>query len=408
MTPTADPARLQRITAAIEGHGLDVLLALTPENAEYLSRRHNYIASHWRVPGLFSTAVGRDGQLAVVSGDFGVDPTAPSPYPLFAYRIWTEAVDVRAAPGATIAERVMAARPERLSRPAQYDLAEVYDRVRQAVDAVAGTATTIGADLRDVPAAARDAIAQRLPGATLADASAIFDDLRAVKDAEEIASSRLAAELTEAGIAGAVARLRPGMTEAAVNAAYQIAVHEQVVADLRFAAFRQAEGVANVGFGADASKVVGPGQTVKFDMQVDVGGYHSDIGRTFAIEPTAEQRAVYAALRDALAVAEDCVRPGVTFADVYWTGTNAMRAAGFANYSRGHLGHNVGLAHYFEEPPFVAPDEPAPLQPGMIVSLELPYYLYGVGAFQLERMLLVTGDGHEALDRLPFELALSP
>jgi len=102
------------------------------------------------------------------------------------------------------------------------------------------------------------------------------------------------------------------------------------------------------------------------------------------------------------------VRPGVTFADVFWTGTNAMRSAGFDNYSRGHLGHSVGLAHYFEEPPFVAPDEAAPLRPGMIVSLELPYYLYGVGAFQLERMLLVTNDGHEALDRLPFELELAP
>ncbi|HKG24400.1 MAG TPA: Xaa-Pro peptidase family protein [Thermomicrobiales bacterium] len=408
MPPSGDPTRYDRIAAAIDRHGLDVLLALTPENAEYLSRRHNYIASHWRVPGLFSAAVGRDGRLAVVSGDFGVDPTAPPPYPVFAYRIWTEAVDVRAAPGATIAERILAVRPERLLRPAQYDLDEVYDRVRQAVEAVAGNPKTIGGDLREVAAEARDAVAQRFPGATLTDASAIFDELRAVKDTEEIVYSRLAAELTEAGIAGAVARLKPGMTESAVNAAYQIAVHECVMADARFAAFRQAEGVANVGFGADASKIVGSGQTIKFDMQVDVGGYHSDIGRTFAIEPTAEQRAVYAALRATLAAAETRVRPGVTFADVFWTGTNAMRSAGFDNYSRGHLGHSVGLAHYFEEPPFVAPDEAAPLRPGMIVSLELPYYLYGVGAFQLERILLVTNDGHEALDRLPFELELAP
>jgi hypothetical protein len=29
-----------------------------------------------------------------------------------------------------------------------------------------------------------------------------------------------------------------------------------------------------------------------------------------------------------------------------------------------------------------------------------------VGAFQLERMLLVTSDGHEAIDQLPFELEL--
>jgi Xaa-Pro aminopeptidase len=44
---------------------------------------------------------------------------------------------------------------------------------------------------------------------------------------------------------------------------------------------------------------------------------------------------------------------------------------------------------------------------GMVMSLELPYYIYGVGAFQLERMILVTEDGHEPIDQLPFELELS-
>ncbi len=76
------------------------------------------------------------------------------------------------------------------------------------------------------------------------------------------------------------------------------------------------------------------------------------------------------------------------------------------NYSRGHLGHSDGLTQHFEEPPFIAPNELRPLVPNMVLSLEMPYYLYGVGAFQLERMVLVTEDGHEVLDSLPFELAV--
>jgi Xaa-Pro dipeptidase len=83
-----------------------------------------------------------------------------------------------------------------------------------------------------------------------------------------------------------------------------------------------------------------------------------------------------------------------------------MREKGFTNYSRGHLGHSCGLTQHFEEPPFIAPDEHRLLAPRMLLSLELPYYVYGVGAFQLERMLLVTEDGYEAFDRLPFELAI--
>ena len=42
----------------------------------------------------------------------------------------------------------------------------------------------------------------------------------------------------------------------------------------------------------------------------------------------------------------------------------------------------------------------------MVLSLEMPYYLYGVGAFQLERMVLITEMGHEVLDTLPFRLAV--
>ena len=166
--------------------------------------------------------------------------------------------------------------------------------------------------------------------------------------------------------------------------------------------------MVSVGAGAAAGPAtISTGQTVKLDMEVDVGGYHSDVGRTFALEPTADQRFVYAALRDALAAAQEVVKPGAPCREVYQAGIEAMRAAGFAGYSRGHLGHGVGLAPNYEELPFLAAEEARPLVPGMVISLELPYYLYGVGLFQLERMLLVTADGHEALDLLPFELDIS-
>ena len=80
-----------------------------------------------------------------------------------------------------------------------------------------------------------------------------------------------------------------------------------------------------------------------------------------------------------------------------------MHAAGFDTYSRGHLGHSVGLGHNYEEPPFIAPDEHRPLVAGMVLSLELPLYVHGLGHFQLERMVLVTESGHDVLDDLPFD-----
>jgi Xaa-Pro dipeptidase len=398
--------RAERLEDALRTHGYDLLVALTPENATYLCGLTNYIATHWRVPGLFSVVAGPNHKRAVATSDFAVDPAAPFPFPVFTYTGWAEVVDIRGIGGDSIQERVVASRPASIARPAQFHLPAIAETVVQAIQAVDANPRRIGADLELVDAGTLTRLKTLLPGTQWVDATAVFDDLRALKDPDEIVQLRLAAELAQNGIASAVSQIALGQSELAINANYQIAVYELAAADPRFAAFRQAEGGAAIGFGPDAKRIVAPGVTIKFDCTVDVCGYHSDLGRTYAHKPTAEQRAVYDALRHALAAVEESVKPGVAFADVHAAGIDAMRQAGFGNYSRGHLGHSDGLTHHFEEAPFVAADEPRPIVAGMTLSLELPYYLRGVGAFQLERMVLVTGEGCEAFDLLPFDFEL--
>ena len=288
-------------------------------------------------------------------------------------------VDVRGVRGDSIQGRVVSSRPAPIARPAQFHLPAIAETVVQAIQAVDANPRRIGADLELVDAGTLTRLKILLPGVQWVDATAVFDDLRALKDPDEIAQLRLAAELAQNGIASAVAQIALGQSELAVNANYQIAVYELAAAEPRFAAFRQAEGGAQIGFGPDSKRIVAPGETIKFDCTVDVGGYHSDLGRTYAHKPTADQRAVYQALRDALAAVEEKVKPGVAFADVHAAGIDAMRQAGFTNYTRGHLGHSDGLTHHFEEAPFIAADEPRPILAGMVLSLELPYYLRGVG-----------------------------
>ena len=398
--------RWERVRAAIARNGFDLLLALTPENAGYLAGQTNFMATHWRLAGIHAVAFAPDGQRASVSGDFGVDPAVSPPFRHLPYVGWTESVDVRDARGGSLAERITRARPMPVNRPVQFDGEAMFDQVVAAIHTLNPTAVRIGIDLAEVDATSLGLLEDRLPGVELIDATAVFDDLRALKDPDEIAHLRLAAELTEIGISGAVRRIAIGQTTTAVNAAYQSAVHEAVIADPRFAAFRQAEGAVAIGIGADAPTTVQPGQTIKFDMQVDVGGYHSDIGRTFAINPTADQTQLYADLLKALDALIATVRPGATFAEVYAAGSGAMHEAGYRAYSRGHLGHSVGLTQHFEEPPFIAPDEHRLIVPGMVLSVELPYYVYGVGAFQMERMGIVSETGFDLLDQLPFTLAL--
>jgi Xaa-Pro dipeptidase len=394
--------RRERLAEALRRNRIDVLLALTPENAAYLSGRTSVIATLWRLPGLVGVAVNDRGEVAVAAGDNemgGYEGVVAR----FAHPLWIEHLDLR-QPGANLEARVDAARPEgALRRPAQFDADLMLDAIAAGVGAVVTTGRRIGTELALLPGWVAEGLSRRLPNAEWVEGGAVFADLRAIKDAGEIAQLRLAAELTETGIAGARDALRPGVSALGVSAAYQRAIWDRAAGDERFGALRQVEGLVSVGDGG-AAVAVGPGQTVKLDMQVDVGGYHSDVGRTYALEPTAEQEAVYDALREALAAVVATLGPGVPMREAWAVGTERMRGAGFANYSRGHLGHSVGLAHNYEEPPFIAADEARPLAPGMVISVELPYYLLGVGSFQMERMVLIEESGAEVLDRLPFEL----
>lgn len=399
--------RWERIQDAIERHNLDALLALTPENAHYLAGFGNYIATHWRLPGLFAAVIGKNGRKAIVSGEFGRDPRSPEPdFAWFPYTSWTESVDVRGITGGSIAERTQRARPNSVERPAQFDMQEVFDRVGDAIRHIAPDARRIGVDLDEVDDFSVGLLVRQLGNTLALPYDEIFDDLRAVKDPEEIEFLRLACELVEIGISEAAKSLELDQSELAVNGAYHIAVHHAAAGDPRFGQFQQSEGVAAIGLGLESPGRVERGQTVKFDMQVDIAGYHSDVGRTYAVDPTPDQQAIYDALLHALHEMTAAVAPGITFAQLYATGSGAMHRAGFPNYSRGHLGHSDGLTQHFEESPFIAPMEHRPLAPNMVLSLEMPYYLYGVGAFQLERMVLVTEDGHEMLDSLPFQLAM--
>ena len=400
----AGATRRERFTAALGRNQLDVLVALTPENAFYLSGRTSVIGTLWRLPGLVAAAVNGRGEMAVAAGDNEIGGYE-GVVARFAHPLWIEHLDLR-GDGADLASRVAAARPEGvLARPAQFEVELMLDAAAAAVGAVLFKfkGRRVGAEMALLPAWVADGLRRRLPDVEWVDAGAVFDDLRAIKDPDEIANLRLAAELTEAGLAGARDALQPGLSAVGVSAAYQRAVWECAAGDSRFAALRQVEGLVSVGDGTTPADV-GPEQTVKLDVQVDVGGYHSDVGRTYALDPTDEQQAVYDALRDALAALVAALAPGVPMRDIWAVGTERMRAAGFANYSRGHLGHSVGLAHNYEEPPFIAVNEARPLAPGMVVSVELPYYLLGIGSFQLERMVLIEESGVQVLDQLPFEL----
>ena len=80
-----------------------------------------------------------------------------------------------------------------------------------------------------------------------------------------------------------------------------------------------------------------------------------------------------------------------------------MRARGFSSFARGHFGHGIGQNVWSEEWPYTGPGVDIVLEPGMVMAFETPFYVDGVGGFIIEDQLLVTADGHETMNTLPYE-----
>jgi Xaa-Pro aminopeptidase len=72
-----------------------------------------------------------------------------------------------------------------------------------------------------------------------------------------------------------------------------------------------------------------------------------------------------------------------------------VKASGIPDYERPHVGHGVGLELY--EWPLVTSSERDRLEEGMVLNIELPYAIRGVGGLQIEETIVVRADGYELL-----------
>ncbi len=261
----------------------------------------------------------------------------------------------------------------------------------------------LGLEAESITLALRDKLAEKLSKVELAPTCGLVEQLREVKDRDEIARLRKAVWQAEKAFGVLRATLRPEKTEKQVADELE---HQMRLFGSRNRSFQSivaAGSRAALPHAVPSDRRVGESDFILVDWGADEGLYRSDLTRVLVTgKISAKFERIYKLVLAAQAQAIAAIRPGAVCQDINRTARRVIAKAGFGRYFGHGLGHGLGLDIH-EAPRLAAKIETA-LKPGMVVTVEPGVYLRGWGGVRIEDDVLVTRDGHEVLTHVPKKL----
>ena len=241
------------------------------------------------------------------------------------------------------------------------------------------------------------------------------EQLRAVKDASEIAEIREAISFAERAFTVFRALLRPEDNEKDLSDALEGFIRRVGGKCSSFPSIVAVGERAALPHAPPTAKTVGEADLLLVDWGASGRFYKSDLTRILTLRKNsafsrslprewAETKLedVYAVVLRAQEQALRAVRPGTTGHDVDAVARSVITEAGFGDYFGHGLGHGIGLQVH--EAPAVRPNSQAVLQPGMVITIEPGIYLPGWGGVRIEDDVLVTPDVYEVLTSVTKDL----
>jgi Xaa-Pro aminopeptidase len=352
--------RVQKLRAALEEHGLDALLVTQEHNRRYLS-------------GFTGSAgmllIGRDA--AWIATDF---------------RYWEQAEGQAAGFTLVKAERdlgdwfpafVAPLGGRRVGFEAGHVSFDMYRRLRDL--------------LGERPVAVRP---------ELVPTTGLVEELRRIKEPEEIAALEAAVALGDAAFQEVAHRVRPGWTERQVAWEIEKYIREHGGDGVSFPTI-----VAGGPWGAmpharPRAVPLKEGEGVVIDMGALLAGYCSDMTRTlFLGEPDERFRRIYDIVLTAQLTAEELIEAGMSGKTAHELAARVIDEAGYGDRFGHGLGHGIGLQVH--EAPWLRPTSTDVLADGMVFSVEPGIYIPGWGGVRIEDLVVLEHGRCRVLTRSP-------
>ena len=274
-----------------------------------------------------------------------------------------------------------------------------------AVDkAVSKTGAAFGIEADSMTVAVLQSVGEACKRASPKATGGLVEALRAVKDVGEVNAIREAVAVAEAGFAYLRRRINPEALEIDLSNDLEHVMRQFGAVGHAFAAIIGVEDRAALPHYTPGRVRVDSASHVLVDWGARMpSGYVSDVTRTLvARRPGKKLSKVYEAVREANEAGIRAVRPGATGKEVDAAARGVLERHGLAKWFSHSLGHGIGLKVH--EAPGLRPTGDAPLEAGMVVTVEPGVYLPGQIGVRIEDDVLVTPDGRETLTSLPKDI----
>lgn len=234
-----------------------------------------------------------------------------------------------------------------------------------------------------------------------------IEALRQVKFPREVECTIRAQRIVEKSLQDLLPLIKPGVTE------------KELVAELIYRFYKNgAEGLAfpviilsgpntSLPHGFPGNRKIEAGDFITMDIGVKVGGYCSDMTRTFALGyATEEMKQVYATVLEAQLAGIAAIAPGKTGHEVDAAARSLIDATKFAGTFGHGLGHSVGLVCH--DGMQAGKGSTDVFRKGNIITMEPGIYLKGKFGVRIEDMVYLSEEGTVNLTKFPKELRILP
>jgi len=228
--------------------------------------------------------------------------------------------------------------------------------------------------------------------------SGIVEQLRAVKEPEELVLITKAVELADAALEEAKRIVQPGATEKEVAWEIERNLRQKGSEGVPFEIIVASGPNSALPHARPTNKAICDGEPVLIDMGARINGYCSDLSRTFFLGgANGTFQKVYGLVQEAQIAAIDGVRSGMAAAQADQLARSVIEQAGYGDAFGHGLGHGVGLAvHEF---PRLGLSSSESLMDGMVFTIEPGIYLAGQGGVRIEDMVVLENGNARVLTK---------